>query len=294
MSPVWRITGGEIALDRARVMGIVNVTPDSFSDGGQFLDPERAIAHGESLRTEGADILDVGGESTRPGATPVSAAEEARRVVPVVTGLAGRGVISIDTTKASVAEAAIAAGATIINDVSAGTEDPRMLEVAARHRAGLVLMHRLARPQVDRFSDQYVAPPRYDDVVQTVVDHLLERRDAAERAGVARESIALDPGLGFGKSVEQNWTLIARLDELVRAHPIVLVGASRKSFVGAASGATRPDERVAGSITAAALCCLRGASVVRVHDVAATRQALAVLEAVQRTEPRSRTGTPIA
>src|SRR5262245_5840677 len=215
---------------RPAVMGVVNVTPDSFSDGGRFVEREAAVAHGLRLAAEGADLLDVGGESTRPGAEPVSAAEETRRVVGVVEGLvAEAGVpVSVDTTKAAVAEAALAAGATVVNDVSAGRTDPEILAVTAAAGAGYVLMHMQGEPRT--MQDD----PRYDDVVAEVTAFLAERAVAARDAGISYGAVAVDPGIGFGKTVAHNVTLLAQLPQLVTAigAPVV-IGTSRKRFLGA-------------------------------------------------------------
>ncbi|MFO0874011.1 MAG: dihydropteroate synthase [Phycisphaerales bacterium] len=280
------------------LMSILNVTPDSFSDGGRYMEIDAATARGERMLEEGADIVDVGGESTRPGAAPVPAEEQVRRVVPVIQRLAprvqrgaapwaARRTISVDTTSARVAAAALDAGATIVNDVSAGRDDPSMFDVVAARGAGIVLMHRLVPPAQDSYSDRHASPPRYRDVVADVVAFLRERVDAAAGAGVPHDAICIDPGLGFGKSVDQNLELLGRTDELLDAHPRVLIGASRKSFLAAAASAGEPAaraaigpaERLPGSLAAAVIAALRGAAVLRVHDVSATRQALAVASA---------------
>ena len=256
-------------------MGIVNVTPDSFSDGGEFLRPEDAIEHGLRLEREGAEILDVGGESTRPGAAAVSAADEIERVLPVIEGLAGAGTrceISIDTSKAEVAERALAAGAGIVNDVTA-LADARMGAVVADAGASLVLMHMRGTPRT--MQDD----PRYEDVVADVRSHLWERMEVATEAGVPEGSIMVDPGIGFGKTTEHNLELIARLGELRRLGRPIVLGASRKSFIGRITGRD-VGERLGGSIAAAVLGAARGADVLRVPDVAATRDAIAVAGAV--------------
>jgi len=287
----WHIRGGTLSSRRPIVMGIVNVTPDSFSDGGRFLDVDSAVAHASTMVRDGADIVDVGGESTRPGAKAIDADEQIRRVIPVIERLAKTGaVISIDTTLAPVARRALDAGAAIINDVSGGLDDSHLLDVVADGGAGLVLMHRRTAPRDDRYSDQHREAPPYGEVVADVTAALLDRCEAAIAAGVRRECIALDPGLGFGKDVAQNLRLMARLDELVRIHPMILVGASRKSFLGAAIGrlgraAPGPDERTPGSIAAAVLCRAAGAAIFRVHDVASSRQALDVADAIVAERP---------
>ncbi len=258
---------------RTHVVGIVNVTPDSFSDGGRFLDVDAAVAHALRLLEDGADVLDVGGESTRPGATEVSPAEERARVLPVIERLVARGVrcLSVDTRRAAVAEACLAAGASWVNDVSALQDDPRMAAVAARADA-VVLMHR--REMSAGHSGDAV---RYQDVLGEVHSSLAERVAAAVSAGVARERLVIDPGLGFGKSVDDNLRLLCAAARLRGLAP-VLVGPSRKRFLGAVTGVERSDERDAATHGAVALAALSGADLVRVHDV---KGALAVLRVVQ-------------
>ena len=253
-----------------RLMGVVNVTPDSFSDGGRFLTPARAIDHALALLAAGADVIDVGGESTRPGSQPTSADEELARVIPVLEGLRARvdAPLSIDTQKAAVAAAALAAGAEIINDVSA-LADEGMAALAARTGAGLVLMHMRGQPR-DMQDD-----PRYDDVVEDVRAFLDGRVEAAVAAGVPRDRILVDPGIGFGKTLEHNVALLAGLPRLRSLGCRVLVGLSRKGMIGALTG--RPIEaRAAGSVGGALAAVAAGADVVRVHDVAETVDALAV------------------
>lgn len=265
-----------LALDRPLVMAIVNVTPDSFSDGGERLDPARAIDDGLRFVAQGADILDVGGESTRPGSAAVSPDEERRRILPVVEGLVRRGaVVSLDTRRASVAEAGLAAGARIVNDVSALRDDEAMLPLVARTGAAVVLMHRRGRPE-----ERY-AGPAYDDVVEDVRRFLLDRAAACVAAGVERGSIALDPGLGFGKKVEEELALIAGAGRLADAGYPVLIGASRKSFIGRLTGVEKAADRDPASVFLAVEAVRHGASIVRVHNVPATRQALAVFEAMR-------------
>ncbi|HET6829845.1 MAG TPA: dihydropteroate synthase [Solirubrobacterales bacterium] len=260
------------------VMGIVNVTPDSFSDGGRYLDPEAAISHGRDLRTAGAEILDIGGESTRPGAAAVDAAEEAARVLPVIEALAADGArVSVDTSKAEVAAAAVAAGAEIVNDVTA-LGDPGMAPVCAAAGCGLVLMHMKGTPRT--MQDD----PTYDDVVAEVRDFLAERLAAATAGDIDRERIWLDPGIGFGKTVEHNLELIAGLDRIAALGRPVVIGASRKNFIGAITG-RGTDERLGGGIAAAVVAVAAGAGVLRVHDVAATVEAVRVTEAVLGREP---------
>jgi dihydropteroate synthase len=251
--------------DRALVMGILNVTPDSFSDGGRWLDPERAVARGLELVDEGADIVDVGGESTRPGAVAVTLDEELRRVLPVVEELSGHVRVSIDTTKAAVAEAAVAAGATLVNDVSAS-----LWPIAASCGVGWVAMHRQGTPA------SMQNDPHYADVVSEVRDLLADRAERAAEAGVGE--IWIDPGIGFGKTVEHNLALLAGLDALVATGYPVLVGTSRKGFLGVlgagADGVPVPaEDRLPGSLATATYSLHRGAGMVRVHDVAATVQA---------------------
>jgi len=274
-----------------RLMGVVNVTPDSFSDGGLYLDAQAAIAHARELIGEGAEIVDVGGESTRPGAEPVSAEEELRRVLPVVEGIvaakAGSGVgadrgaqVSIDTSKASVARACIEAGATLVNDVTALRADPDMAALVADSGVECCLMHMRGEPRTMQ------ADPRYDDVVDDVRSFLEERMAYAVRAGVREERIMLDPGIGFGKTLAHNLTLLRRLDELACIGRPLVVGTSRKSFIGRiladAAGRDEPvaaTERLEGTIATNVLAYERGARVFRVHDLAPVRDALAVAAA---------------
>jgi len=267
-------------------MGIVNVTPDSFSDGGRYLDPGRAIEHGLALAAEGADVIDVGGESTRPGAEPVPAAEELRRVIPVVERLAAEaGVpVSIDTTKADVAAAAIDAGAAIVNDVSAGRGDPRLFDVVARTGAGLVVMHMQGEPRTMQDA------PHYDDVVGEVTEFLIERVQAAEAAGVARSRIIADPGIGFGKTAEHNVALLAGLHAIVDAVGVpVLVGTSRKSFLGRVAGTgADPEARVDATLATVVWAFDLGAAMVRVHDVRGAVEAARLLDAVDAATPDMR------
>jgi dihydropteroate synthase len=258
----------------AEIMGVVNVTPDSFSDGGLYLDPERAVDHGRELAGRGAAILDVGGESTRPGAEPVDAAEERARVEPVVRGLAGtRAAVSIDTSKVAVAEAAIDAGAAIVNDVTALRADPEIAGLCADRGSGLVLMHMQGTPRTMQ------EHPTYDDVVEDVKSFLAERMGVALREGVAEERIWLDPGIGFGKTLEHNLELLRRLGELTALGRPIVVGASRKSFIAAIDGSP-VDQRLGGTIAASVLAVAAGADVVRVHDVAEMAQALRVADAI--------------
>jgi dihydropteroate synthase len=271
---------GERAFDcseRTLVMGIVNVTPDSFSDGGRFLDVDAAVAHAARLAADGADLIDVGGESTRPGSDPVPAAEEIARVVPVIGALAGAvpgAPVSIDTRKAEVAEAALDAGAAIVNDVSAGG-DPRMFDVVRERGASLVLMHMKGEPKTMQ------ASASYDDVVAEVRAYLLERLGTARDAGIDAERIAVDPGIGFGKDLGHNLELIRRIDELTDLGRPVLVGPSRKRFIGAILDLPE-GERTEGTLAAVAWMVAKGAHVVRVHDVREVVRAVRVVDAIAR------------
>jgi dihydropteroate synthase len=272
-------------------MGIVNVTPDSFSDGGVFLEADAAVAHGLDLVGEGAEILDIGGESTRPGAEPVAEQEELRRVIPVIEGLAAAGVtaqISIDTSKAKVAAAALRAGASLVNDVSAFRADPEMAGVVADSGVECCLMHMLGEPRTMQRAAgaSGVGGPRYKDVVGDVRAFLQERLRFAVGEGVAEERIMLDPGIGFGKTIVHNLELLRRLDELLTLGRPLLIGTSRKSFLGRiaadAAGLAEPldaQHRLAGTIATNVLALERGASVFRVHDVAPVGEALAVAAA---------------
>lgn len=250
-------------------MGIVNVTPDSFSDGGQHHTTGRAVAHGLQLVSEGADILDIGGESTRPGAIPVSEADELTRVIPVIEGIRRRSTIplSVDTTKASVARAAMVSGADIINDISAMTHDPAMSDVALEFQAGVVLMHMRGTPGTMQTA------PTYGDVVTEVRDYLDGRLQALVKRGLDPSRFTIDPGIGFGKTVGHNVSLIAHLREFLKLDRPVLVGVSRKSFIGALLERD-VEERQAGSLGAMLICVQNGAGIVRVHDVRASRDIL--------------------
>ncbi len=257
------------------LMGVVNVTPDSFSDGGLYLDPEAAIAHALELESEGAAILDIGGESTRPGALGVSEVDELARVMPVIEGLVGAGTraqISIDTSKRRVAAAALDAGAGYVNDVTAFRHDPEMAALVAERGADCCLMHMLGDPRT--MQDD----PRYDDVVSEVKAFLAERMAFAIGQGIAEERIMLDPGIGFGKTIDHNLELLRRIDELVALGRPVVIGTSRKSFLGRITGSDVGD-RVFGTIATNVLAYERGARVFRVHDVRPVRDALAVTAA---------------
>jgi dihydropteroate synthase len=261
------------------LMGVLNVTPDSFSDGGEFFGVEPAVAQAEKMFDEGAQVIDVGGESTRPGSDPVSPEEELRRVLPVIqTMLSTRpdSIVSIDTYRSSVAEAALDAGAGAVNDVTA-LGDPRMAGLMAERGCPIILMHMLGEP---KSMQQH---PRYEDVVREVRDFLAERAQQALRAGVELENIILDPGIGFGKTPEHNLKLLKRLDSLVELGFPVLVGVSRKSFLGKITGSEDPKSRLFGTVAANVLAYERGASLFRVHDVRANKEALAVAAAIRRT-----------
>jgi len=282
-SPIAGAAAGQFA-----VMGIVNVTPDSFSDGGLYLDRSAAIAHALTLEAAGAAILDVGGESTRPGATPVSESEELARVLPVIEGIRAAGAraqISIDTSKAAVADAALRAGASLVNDVTALRGDPEMAGVVAQAQADCCLMHMLGEPRTMQ------RDPHYEDVVDDVRAFLERRRDFAVSRGIAAERIVLDPGIGFGKTTEHNLELLARLDELVTIGRPVAIGTSRKSFLGRLTA--RPvEDRIAATIATNVLAYAGGARVFRVHDVAPIHDALAIAAAtVRRPWPTTPTKT---
>lgn len=287
----WRVAPGRtLDLRQPRLMGILNVTPDSFSDGGQFDCVDAATAHAAAMIEAGADIIDVGGESTRPGAARVPADSQIDRVVPVIEAVSDRldCLISVDTTIAAVAEAAIEAGAHIVNDVSAGMEDETMLPRVAARGCGVVLMHRLVSPEEDTWSTQWTQAPDYGgDVTHAVRTWLAARAEAAMAEGVLREAICLDPGLGFGKSVRQNWQLIAGCERLCAAGFPVLGGASRKSFIGAVTGGGGPAERRDGSLAAAAAMVAGGVHVLRVHDPLPHR---AMLEAMREAETADASG----
>jgi dihydropteroate synthase len=263
------------------VMGVLNITPDSFSDGGQFFSPDRALTHAEQMIVAGADIIDVGGESTRPGSAFVSEEEELRRVLPVIEKLATQTSIpiSIDTTKPLVARAALAAGAEIVNDISALRFDPLIADEAARAGAGLILMHSRGTPKT-----MQQLPP-LEDILTEVIAGLRESIIVAQKHGVAAESIAIDPGIGFGKTVEQNVELIAKLDQLAcefTEFPL-LIGTSRKSFIGKLLAGAPADERLYGTIASIAASVLKGAHIVRVHDVRAAVEAVRIADAVRLT-----------
>ena len=264
-------------------MGVVNVTPDSFSDGGEFLDAERAIAHGRELAEQGADILDVGGESTRPGAAAVEAAEELERVGPVVEALAPDHVVSIDTSKIEVARAALDAGAAIVNDVTALRSEPELAGLCAERGCDVVLMHMLGDPRTMQ------ADPRYHDVVDDIKAFLADRIEFAVAAGISEERIWVDPGIGFGKTIEHNLELTRRLGELADLGRPIVYGSSRKSFIGKLTGADA-GERLGGTIASNVIAAANGATVLRVHDVAPMREALVASSAILDPETAAAVG----
>lgn len=278
----WQTCRRKISLDRPLVMGILNVTPDSFSDGGQFASIDDALCRAEVMIAEGAGIIDVGGESTRPGSKRVSVEEETARVVPIIEAVAKRfdTAVSIDTTKSEVAARALDAGAEIINDISGLRWDPRLANIAASADAGLVLMH--SRGEFETMHSQ----PPVNNILTDVINDFRRAISTAHLKGVKHEQIVLDVGIGFGKSPEQNLELIAKLDNIAGEFENlpILVGASRKSFIGNVSGGAPPSERLGGSIAAAIAAVANGAKIVRVHDVAATSQALAVTSAILQFE----------
>ncbi|GHA69007.1 dihydropteroate synthase [Cognatilysobacter bugurensis] len=287
LSPRLDCNGRPLILDRPRVMGIINVTPDSFSDGGRHDTADRAIAHGVRLAQEGADVLDVGGESTRPGADEVSVDEELRRVLPVIERLARETTlpISIDTSKPEVMRAAVQAGAGLINDVRALRMNGA-LEAAAELAVPVVLMHMQGEP------GSMQAAPDYDDVVADVHRFLAERIFAAEMAGIPKSRLVIDPGFGFGKTIEHNLALLARLDAFTNLGVPLLAGLSRKRTIGELTGRDAPEARVHGSVAAHLIAAQRGAVLLRVHDVAATVDALKVWHAVGQVKPPRRDAAP--
>ncbi|MGC9513365.1 MAG: dihydropteroate synthase [Fidelibacterota bacterium] len=261
---------------KTAVMGILNLTPDSFSDGGLFISRDQALKRAEEMISEGADIIDIGGESTRPGAQAVSEAEELDRVIPVVEALAGTvPCISVDTTKAAVAEAAIKAGAHIINDIFGFHQSPELAHIAAKHQAGAVLMHIKGTPRTMQKN------PEYDDLMEDIWDWLAESIQIAENAGLPKDHLAVDPGIGFGKTLEHNLEILRRLGELSGLKVPILIGASRKSFIGKIDG-SHVTNRLGGSLAANVTSVLNGASIVRVHDVKETVQAMRLVDAITR------------
>ena len=282
----WRLARRSLSWgERTLIMGVLNVTPDSFSDGGQFFSFDQAIAHAERIISEGADIIDVGGESTRPGSEFVSEEEELRRVIPVIERLAATGSvpISIDTTKSSVARAAVQAGAEIINDISGLRFDVGLADVAAEARAGLVLMHSRGTPK-----DMQQLPP-VADIMTEVIDGLSDSVAIAEQHGLAREAVVIDPGIGFGKTVTQNCELIAKLNTIAHAFPDLpmMIGTSRKSFIGKLLDGAPADERLYGTIASVVASVMNGAHIIRVHDVRAAAEAIRVAEAIRLAKPVS-------
>jgi len=265
------------------VVGIVNVTPDSFSDGGDFLDPEAAAEHATIVLDEGAGIIDVGGESTRPGSDPVSQEEEVRRVVPVIERIIAarpEAVISVDTYRSATAAAALDAGASVVNDVTALRSDPRMISVVTEAQCPVILMHMQGEPK------NMQREPRYTDVVREVRDFLRSRAEHAVRSGAHAENVVVDPGIGFGKTLDHNLTLLRDLKAIVDLGFPVLVGASRKRFIGSITGVQEAEQRVFGTVATTVLAYERGATLFRVHDVRANSEALAVAEAVLHTPRR--------
>ncbi len=265
----WVCKDVTIDLYQPLLVGILNVTPDSFSDGGQFVDVESAMEHALRLIEEGAGMIDVGGESTRPGATRISEAEQIKRVVPVIERIREQSniPISVDTTLAKVASAAIYAGANVINDVASGTEDEAIFALASNSGAGLVLMHRRLPPERDIYSHQYDKAPESENIVADICSWLLQRVEVAKSHGVHPEQIALDPGLGFGKSVEQNWQIVHQAEQFVRLGFPVYMGASRKSFIGATYNIEEPKARDEASVEVAKRMALQSAHIFRVHNV---------------------------
>ncbi|HEV2294360.1 MAG TPA: dihydropteroate synthase [Tepidisphaeraceae bacterium] len=260
---------------RTLVMGVLNVTPDSFSDGGRFAARDAAVARAMEMIEEGADLIDVGGESTRPGSRPVPADEQIARVVPVIMAVAPQVVVSIDTTRAAVAEVALEAGATVVNDISAGRDDPGMFPLVARRKAVIVLMHMQGTPATMQKN------PRYDNVVLEVEQFLCERMDVAVSAGLERNRILVDPGIGFGKSVEHNLTLLREQRTLCRLGRPVVIGTSRKGFIGRITEEPEPARRLFGTAASVAWSVANGAAMVRVHDVKAMVQVVRMTQAIR-------------
>jgi len=282
ISNIVQWPGGEVDFSSGCiVMGVLNVTPDSFSDGGEFFDTERAVKRGIRMAEEGAAIIDVGGESTRPGAEPVSAEEQIKRVVPVIRELKSKvGVpVSIDARYREIAEAALNAGAGMINDVTA-LSDEKLAELAARGEVPVVLMHMKGEPQTMQKN------PQYQNVVTEVKQYLLERAERAETLGIKKDRIFIDPGIGFGKTVEHNLLLLKNIDKFVATGYRVLAGTSRKSFIGEITGREKPAERIFGTAATVALCVAAGVSVVRVHDVAEMVEVVKVTKAIKDVEAK--------
>lgn len=278
---IWKLRTVTLTLERPLIMGILNLTPDSFSDGGRFLSPKRAEEQALRLVQDGADILDLGAESTRPGALAVSEDEELKRLMPVLKRLQGqiRIPISVDTTKSAVAKEALACGAEIINDVSGLKEDSELASVVGEFGAGLVLVHRRGTPQTMQFMTDY------DDLIEEVIRELTDSLEIADSQGIALDRIAIDPGVGFSKTAEQNLELLERLAEFKRIDRPILVGPSRKSFIGAVTKSA-PDKRLFGTVAASVLAFERGANILRVHDVWAIKEALLVARAILESEKK--------
>lgn len=269
-----------LSLERPRIMGIVNVTPDSFSDGGEAFRVEDALRRGRAMAEAGADILDIGGESTRPGAEPVAVDEEIGRVAPVIEALAGDGhLVSIDSRRAAVMDAALSAGAAIVNDVTALAGDPGSMDVVAKAGVPVILMHMQGEPRTMQ------ADPTYDDAPADIRDYLARRIAACEAAGIPRERIAVDPGIGFGKNLDHNLDILSRMDVFHDLDCPIVLGASRKSFIGRLADAETPQARIPGSLATALAARARGVQIFRVHDVAETRQVFDVWEAIERRAP---------
>jgi dihydropteroate synthase len=276
LKPKFELTGSV----GTRIMGILNVTPDSFSDGGAFFETNTAIERALAMERDGADIIDVGGESTRPGARDVSVDEEMGRVIPVIeaiTKLLGIPV-SIDTRKSAVAEEAIKAGAAIINDVSGLKSDPKMASIAAKHNASVVIMHMRGSPH------DMQANTAYKDVVRDVIAELQSSIDAAQQAGVSKDAIIIDPGIGFAKTAEQSIEILARLDEFKALERPICIGTSRKSFIGSIVGEADPGKRLAGTLATCAFAVMKGANILRVHDVKEVRAVVAVIENIAKAK----------
>jgi dihydropteroate synthase len=274
---VWKIAGRPIDLShRGMIMGVLNVTPDSFSDGGEFVNAEKAVDHGLQMAAQGAQIIDIGGESTRPGAEPVSTEEELRRVIPVIEQLRGKIdiIVSIDTAKSEVADAALAAGAALVNDVTGGRGDEKMMPLIAKRNAAMIVMHMQGNPRTMQ------ANPHYDDVVSEVADFFRQQYDRALDCGIDPMGMAFDPGIGFGKTLPHNLELLTNLGRLRLHDRPLVVGVSRKSFLGKLIGSTAMSDRLAPTIALTSLLRGRGANVFRVHDVKENSEALRVAEAI--------------
>ena len=263
---------------RTLIMGVLNVTPDSFFDKGRFFDKNHAVERALKMVSEGADMIDVGGESTRPGAKEVRIGEELDRVIPVIRALCGRvkKLISIDTRKSAVADAALNAGASIVNDISALRHDPLMASIAARHHAAVILMHMKGAPETMQKA------PRYKNITREILDYLKESAVMAARAGIKKEDIIVDPGIGFGKTLAHNLEILRRLKEFKALGYPVCIGTSRKSFIGKLSGSADPDDRLAGSIASSVIAAMNGADILRVHDVGETAEAARIADSICR------------